>query len=77
MPLLFMPELDTVKWKTRSKEESVCLVLCKIVDFFPSTFYLVMTRTPGGVTVGDSGLCCCAPCLSSAINSLCLSLLTF
>ena len=29
--------------------------------------YLVFTRTPGGVTVGDSGLCCCVPCLSSAI----------
>ena len=25
---------------------------------------------PGGATVGDSGLCCCAPCLSSAIISL-------
>ena len=23
--------------------------------------YLVFTRTPGGVTVGDSGLCCCCP----------------
>ena len=27
---------------------------------------------PGGVTVGDSGLCCCVLCLSSAIISLCL-----
>ena len=34
--------------------------------------YLVFTRTLDGVTVGDSGLCCCVPCLSSAINSLCL-----
>ena len=33
--------------------------------------YLVFTRTPGGVTVGDSGLCCCVPCLLSAIISLC------
>ena len=33
---------------------------------------LVFTHTPGGVTVGDSGLCCCVPCLSSAIISLCL-----
>ena len=32
---------------------------------------LVFTRTPGGVTVGDSGLCRCVPCLSSAIISLC------
>ena len=32
----------------------------------------VFTQTPGGVTVGDSGLCCCVPCLSSAIISLCL-----
>ena len=22
---------------------------------------------PGGVNVGDSGLCCCVPCLSSAV----------
>ena len=29
----------------------------------------------GGVTVGDSGLCCCVPCLSSAIISLCLLIL--
>ena len=34
--------------------------------------YLVFSRTPGGVTVGDSGLRCCVPCLSSAITSLCL-----
>ena len=33
--------------------------------------YLVFARTPGGVAVGDSGLCCCVPCLSSAIISLC------
>ena len=33
--------------------------------------YLVFTRTPGGVIVGDSCLCCCVPCLSSAIISLC------
>ena len=33
--------------------------------------YLVFTRVPGGVTVGDSGLCCCFPYLSSAIISLC------
>ena len=30
---------------------------------------LVFTRTPGGVTVGDSGLCCCVPYLWSAITS--------
>ena len=29
--------------------------------------YLAFTRMPGGVTVGDSGLCCCVPCLSSGI----------
>ena len=34
--------------------------------------YLVFTRTPGGVTVGDSDLCCCVPCLSTAIISICL-----
>ena len=32
--------------------------------------YLVFTRTPGGVTVGDSGLCCCVPCLSNGFISL-------
>ena len=37
--------------------------------------YRVFTRMPGGVTVGDSGLCCCVPCLLSAINSLCCVLL--
>ena len=37
--------------------------------------YLVFTRTPGGVTVGDSGLGCCVPCLSSAIISLRLLIL--
>ena len=31
--------------------------------------YPVFTRTPGGVTVGDSGLRCRVPCLSSAIIS--------
>ena len=35
--------------------------------------YLGFTRTPGGVTVGDSGLCGCVPCLSSAVISLRLS----
>ena len=34
--------------------------------------YLVFTRMPGGVTVGDSGLRCCVPCLSSATIFLCL-----
>ena len=34
--------------------------------------YLVLTHMPGGVTVGDSGLCCRVHCLSSAIISLCL-----
>ena len=37
--------------------------------------YPVLTRTPGGVTVGDSGLCSCVPCLSSATISLCLLIL--
>ena len=31
--------------------------------------YLVFTRMPGGVTVGDPGLRCCVPCPSSAIIS--------
>ena len=29
-----------------------------------------LDRTNGGVTVGDSGLCCCVPCLLSTIISL-------
>ena len=28
---------------------------------------LVFTHMPGGVTVGDSGLCCCHGCLLSAL----------
>ena len=32
--------------------------------------YFAFTRTQGGVTVDESGLCCCVPCLSSAIISL-------
>ena len=32
--------------------------------------YLAFTRMPGGGTVGDSGLCACVLCLSSAIASL-------
>ena len=44
------------------------------VDVVPLVkfIYLVFTRTPGGVTVGDSGLSCCVPCLSSAVIWLCL-----
>ena len=42
---------------------------------FVEFMYLVFTRMPGGVTVGDSGLCCCVPCLLSAMNSLCLLLI--
>ena len=34
--------------------------------------YVVFTRMPGAVTVGGVGLCCCVPCLSSAIMSLSL-----
>ena len=37
--------------------------------------YLVLTRMPGRVTVGDSGLCYCVPCLLSTIISLCLGIL--
>ena len=34
--------------------------------------YLVFTHMPGGVTIDDSCLCCCVPCLSSTIISLCV-----
>ena len=37
--------------------------------------YLVFTRMPVGVIVGDSGLCWCVPCLSSAIIYGCLMIL--
>ena len=33
----------------------------------------VFACMPGGGTVGDSALCCCVPCLLSAVNSLCWS----
>ena len=32
--------------------------------------YLVFTRMPGGVTVGDSGRCCCVLCLSERYHFL-------
>ena len=41
-----------------------------LVEFMHNVF----TRMPGGVSVGDSGLCCCVPCLLSAVTSLCLIL---
>ena len=34
-------------------------------------WYPAFTCMPGGVSKGDSGLCCCVPCLLSPINSLC------
>ena len=37
--------------------------------------YIVFICMPGGVTVGDSGLCCCVPCLSNAAVSPCLLVL--
>ena len=37
--------------------------------------YPVFTGMPGGVTVGNSDLCCCVPCLSSAVISLCLMMI--
>ena len=43
---------------------------------FVEFIYLVFPRMPGGVTVDDSGLCCCVPCLSSAIISLCVLFLS-
>ena len=42
---------------------------------FGGVIYLISTRMPGEVTVCDSGLCCCVPCLSSANVSLCLLIL--
>ena len=34
--------------------------------------YPVLTCMSGGVTMGDSGLCCCVPCVLSANSSLSL-----
>ena len=39
--------------------------------------YPVFTRMPGGVTVDDSGLSCCMPCLSNTNISLCLVFLLY
>ena len=54
-----------------------CLLLQSFFFFFfwGGTFlvkflYPVFTRMPGGGTVGDSGLCCCVPCLLSSLKSL-------
>ena len=48
------------------------LSIVPLVEFM----YLVFTRMPGGVTVDNSDLCRCAPCLSSAIISLRLLILS-
>ena len=53
---------------TASERETIPSVNAPLVEFI----YLVFTRKPGGVTGGDSGLCCSVSCLSSAIISLCL-----
>ena len=42
---------------------------------FGGVIYLVFTRSPSGVTVGDSDICCCVSCLSSAIIPPCLLIL--
>ena len=42
---------------------------------FGGVMYLIVTRMPVGVTVGDSCLCCCVPCLSVAYISLRLLIL--
>ena len=44
----------------------------KNVPLVESVYPTVFTRMPGGVTTGDSDLCCCVPCLLSTINSSCL-----
>ena len=61
-------------WNGLCKYATGCILFfwgCTLVEFI----YLIFTRMPGGVTVGDLGLCCCVPCPSSAIISLCLSTL--
>ena len=45
---------------------SVSLEEVPLVEFM----YPVFTRMPGGVTAGDSGLCCCVPCLLRAVLDL-------
>ena len=54
---------------------------CKIICGAPATFavkglmmmmFHVFNHMPGGATIDDSGLCCCVPCLLSAVNSTCL-----
>ena len=53
--------------KQQRKQNRVCLN-CRVYIFQYSCM-------PGGLSVGDSALYCCVPCLSSAIISLCLLIL--
>ena len=59
------------KWRVYMPLGASFLEDVPLVEFI----YVVFTRMPGGVTVSDSGLCCCAPCMSSAVTSLCLLIL--
>ena len=56
-----------LKWKVYKPLGTSLFENVPLVEFL----YRVFTRMPGRVTVGDSGLCCCVPRLSSAIISLC------
>ena len=53
-------------WKVlRTSEGAVPLLEgLPLVEFM----YTVFTRMPGGVTLGDSGFCCCVPCLISTVH---------
>ena len=57
-----------LKWRVYIPLAASFLEDVPLVEFM----YLVFTRMTGGVTLRDSGLCCCVPCLSSAIISFCL-----
>ena len=57
-----------LEWRVNITRGASFIEDVPLVEFM----YLVFTRKPGGVTIGDSGLSCCVPCLSSAIISLCL-----
>ena len=66
-----MTNKEKVNWASRIKDALHSAKNVHLVEFI----HLVFTRTLDGVTVGDSGLCCCVPCLPSVIISLCLSVL--
>ena len=62
------PKGDGSPWQTGDMAAETWVIYGNstlLVEFI----YLVFAHMPGEVAVGGSGLCCCVPCLSSAIIS--------